>query len=122
MLEAQLCSIVFTRPIAAVLFMLTLGACETQQAALRQEYEQQQAATMEQINRQADVEMARINRQVVNDQIEQLKITIKHGSPMEICVQAGLVTAALLQAKDEAGYAEWKKVERKACKAAGLSQ
>jgi hypothetical protein len=33
-----------------------------------------------------------------------------------------MVTAALLQAKDEAGYAEWKKVERKACKAAGLPE
>jgi hypothetical protein len=66
--------------------------------------------------------MARIERQVVNDQIEQLKITLKHGSPMETCVQAEMVTAALLQAKDEAGYAEWKKLQRKARKAAGLPQ
>jgi hypothetical protein len=68
--------------------MLSLGACEAQQAALQQEYERQQAATMEQINRQAEVEMARIERQVVEDQIEQLKITVKHGSPTEICVHA----------------------------------
>ena len=102
--------------------MLALTACEAQQAAFQQEYERQQAATMEQINRQAEAEITRIERQVVNDQIEQLKIAVKHGSPADICVQAGIVTAALLQANDEAGYAEWKKVERKACKAAGLPQ
>jgi hypothetical protein len=121
-LEAHPRLIAFVRVTTAILLTLTLEACETQQAAIQQQYEQQQAATMEQINREAGVEMARIERQVVNDQIEQLKITVKHGSPMDICVQAGMVTAALLQAKDEAGYAEWKKLERKACKAAGLPQ
>jgi hypothetical protein len=112
----------YARPVTAVLFMVALGACEVQQGSFQQEYERQQAATMEQINRQADAEMTRINRQVVNDQIEQLKITVKHGSPTDICVQAGLLSAALLQAKDETGYAEAKKLEQKACKAAGLPQ
>jgi hypothetical protein len=104
--------------LTTVLVLTTvLAGCEQQRTALSREYERQQVAAMEEdINRQAKLEMSRIEHQVVDDQIEQLKITVKHGSPMEICVQAWMVTAALLQAKNEAGYAAWKKVERKACR------
>jgi hypothetical protein len=112
---------------------LVLAACEQQQAALTQDMIRHQAAYMEsinqqseaemaQINRQAEAEMTRINKQVVDDQLDQLKIAMKHGSAIDVCVQAGILTAALLQAKDEAAYAQAKKLERKACGKAGMPQ
>jgi len=40
----------------------------------------------------------------------------------EICVQAGMVSAAYLQANDEPNYQKWKAIEKTDCKTAGLSQ
>jgi len=38
----------------------------------------------------------------------------------DVCVHAGLVAAAYLQAKDEENYREWKATEKTDCVAAGL--
>ena len=65
-------------------------------------------------------EMDTINRMVVNDAIEQFKLTLQGGDPIEICVYAGMVTAAYLQAKDQEGYVKAKENEKRVCKAAGL--
>jgi hypothetical protein len=72
------------------------------------------------IEKQAQHEMQKIENQVAQDAIKQYEIALKGGDKMEIYVHAGMVTAAFLQAKDEANYLKWKEIERKAAKAAGL--
>lgn len=61
-----------------------------------------------------------INIKVVDDAMNQYIIAKKHGSMMDRCVQAGLVSAALLQAKAEAQYAEWRPIEKADYKKAGV--
>lgn len=58
--------------------------------------------------------------QVVSDQIKQYEIAKRQGDPVQICVQAGLVCAAYLQAKEEYKYQNWKKIEAEDCKRVGL--
>ena len=65
-------------------------------------------------------QMDDINTQVVNDSIEQYNITKSSGNPIDICVHAGMVKAAVLQAKDEAQYKEWNEIEKADCAAAGM--
>lgn len=57
---------------------------------------------------------------VANDAVEQYQIAARQGDKMQICVQAGFVSAAYLQAKDEANYNEWKKIEKVRCETAGI--
>lgn len=59
-------------------------------------------------------------RSVIDDSIDQYNIAKRSGSKMDACVQAGFVSAAYLQAKDEDGYKHWKDVEKADCKRAGL--
>ena len=59
---------------------------------------------------------------VVNDAVEQYQIATRQGDKMQICVQASLVSAAYLQAKDEVNYNEWKKIEKVRCETAGIKQ
>ena len=55
------------------------------------------------------------------DAVDQYDIVKRHGSSqIEICVDAGLVSAAFLQAKDEDKYKVWKAKEQQECAAAGL--
>lgn len=61
-----------------------------------------------------------IYAQVASDAIDQYNIAKKQGDAMQICVQAGMVTAALLQAKDEEHYNQWKKIEKADCRRAGV--
>ncbi|OGG49283.1 hypothetical protein A3C18_02300 [Candidatus Kaiserbacteria bacterium RIFCSPHIGHO2_02_FULL_54_11b] len=65
-------------------------------------------------------QMDDINIQVAQDAITQYKIVLKSGDPIQICVQAGMVSAALLQAKDEEAYLKWKKTEDANCARAGV--
>ena len=62
-----------------------------------------------------DLEMSSIENQVAEDAIEQFNIASEQGDPIQTCVSAGMVTAALLQAKDEARYNEWKEIEKEVC-------
>lgn len=63
-----------------------------------------------------------IEQQVAADAVQQLEIARKHGSPLEICIQAKLVSTAYLQAKDETNYAQSKVIERQLCRAAGMPE
>ena len=64
--------------------------------------------------------MDSIYDQVAKDAIQQYEIAERQGDKIQICVQAGLVSAAYLQAKDEANYQTWKEVERADCSRAGM--
>ncbi|MAQ92642.1 MAG: hypothetical protein CMM84_03800 [Rhodothermaceae bacterium] len=72
------------------------------------------------LDRMARREMDQIEDQVAADAVNQYDIAKRNGDPMDICVQAGLVAAAFLQAENESAYAEWKDVERADCAAVGL--
>ena len=59
---------------------------------------------------------------VANDFVEQYNIAAKGGDKATICVQAQLVVAGYLQAKNQEKYAEWKKIENSDCAAAGIKK
>lgn len=67
-------------------------------------------------------QMADIEKKVAEDSVSQYNIAKRQGDKIQICVQAGLVSAAYLQAKDEAKYSEWKSIESADCKAAGINR
>lgn len=72
------------------------------------------------LEREADRTMDDINQQVVADSLAQYKIAKQSGTPIDSCVQAGLVAASYLQAQDQANYAKWKRLEGRDCEAAGI--
>lgn len=59
--------------------------------------------------------MADISQQVAKDAEAQYEIAKRQGDPIQVCVQAGFVSAAYLQAKDEASYVRWKATEKADC-------
>ena len=59
---------------------------------------------------------------VATDAVKQYEIAARQGDKIQICVQAGLVSAAYLQAKDETNYQAWKATEKKVCERAGMPQ
>ena len=71
-------------------------------------------------NSMAESELSRIEIQVAEDMTEQYNIAKRSGDKMQICVQAGLVASAYLQAKDESKYNQWQRTKKRDCKAAGL--
>lgn len=87
------------------MLLMTLASCK--------EIEKEQ-------QRQAQSTMADIHAQVAADSIAQYEMTKRNGDKIEICVHAGIVAAAFLQAKDEAGYTKWKGIEKADCKRAGM--
>ncbi|MEI6707626.1 MAG: hypothetical protein WCK96_10885 [Methylococcales bacterium] len=70
----------------------------------------------------ADVGMSGAYTKVINDSIDQYNITKRGDNKIEVCVHAGMVSAAFLQAKDEAGYKKWKAIEKNDCKKAGMPE
>jgi len=74
------------------------------------------------LDQEAAREMGNIENKVASDSVTEYGIAKRNGSAMDICVQAGLVSAAYLQAKDEANYQKWKRTETDDCKAAGISK
>lgn len=64
--------------------------------------------------------MRGITTKVAADAVDQYNIAAREGDRMQICVQAGMVSAAYLQAQDEANYRAWKKTEKSACARAGM--
>lgn len=72
------------------------------------------------IEKQTASSMAKIHSQVATDAVDKYNISKRQGDAMQICVQAGIVGAAYLQAKDEVNYQAWKKTEAQDCKRAGL--
>ena len=65
-------------------------------------------------------EMQKVENQVANDAVKQYEIAKKNGSAMDAYVQASMVAAAFLQAKDEENYKKWKEIEKKEAKLAGV--
>ena len=61
-----------------------------------------------------------MENKVADDAVKEYEIAKRSGTKMDICVHAGFVAAAYLQAKDEDKYREWKATERVDCSAAGL--
>ncbi len=57
---------------------------------------------------------------VARDAVNQYRIAQREGDPIQTCVQAGLVSAAYLQAQDEPNYVHWKDVQRTDCARAGM--
>lgn len=72
------------------------------------------------LEKQAAKDMQKIEAQVADDMVKQYHIAKTSGSPLDVCVHAGMVSAAYLQAKDDAHYATWKKIETGDCDAAGM--
>jgi len=72
------------------------------------------------VEHEAAKEMTKIEDQVANDSVTQYQIAKRNGNATDVCVAAGMVTAAYLQAKDEANYAAWKKTQSSDCAAASM--
>jgi hypothetical protein len=64
--------------------------------------------------------MADIEGKVASDAETQYGIAKRQGDPMQTCVQAGMVAAAWLQAKNETEYGRWKATEKADCAQAGI--
>lgn len=79
--------------------------------------EAEERAEMNKAMNEIDTE---VSARVALDAMKQFDIVFKRGDKMEICVHAGIVAAAMLQTKDEKRYNEWKDMEKKLCKRAGL--
>lgn len=73
-------------------------------------------------HKQVATNISRIETQVATDAVNQYDIAKRQGDPMQICVQAGFVSAAYLQAKDEANYRTWKRTESEDCERAGITR
>jgi hypothetical protein len=69
---------------------------------------------------QARSVMGQIEREVAEDAVERYEIAKRSGSAIDAYVQAGLVCAAYLQAKDEQNYQKWKKIEAEEARRAGM--
>lgn len=74
------------------------------------------------LEQQAAQDMKKIKNQVAEDFVNQYNIAKSQGDLMQICAQAGIVSAAYLQANDQANYNKWKAIEKSDCRAAGLHQ
>ncbi len=74
------------------------------------------------LDHQAAKQMQKIEDQVAADSVKEYNVAKTQGDVMQICVQAGFVSAAYLQAKDQANYNKWKAIEQSDCRAAGVPQ
>lgn len=72
------------------------------------------------LEKHAAQNLEEIRIKVAADAVERYEIAKRNGTPIDACVQAGIVTAAYLQAKDEANYRMWKVTEDAECAYAGL--
>jgi hypothetical protein len=72
------------------------------------------------MDKQVANDMQKIENQVAIDAEKQYEIAKNGGDKMQTYVQAGLVAAAYLQAKDEVNYNKWKAIEKEEAKNAGM--
>jgi len=111
--KRNLIGIIILIIVGTVLFVVT--SSKDYQTALYQ--------TQQEINAPAQQKfMQDIHNKVVSDAVTQYGIARRNGTPMDVCVQAGLVSAAYLQAQDETGYKRAKETEKADCARAGLQQ
>jgi hypothetical protein len=64
--------------------------------------------------------MNEVAQQVAADAVAQYELAKRGPDKIQTCVQAGIVAAAYLQAKDESSYNAWKNKEREDCAQAGI--
>ena len=74
------------------------------------------------LEHQAAKELQKIENQVAEDSVKEYNIAKSQGDAIQICVQAGMVAAAYLQANDRVNYNKWKAIEKSDCRVAGMSQ
>ncbi|MBC7495495.1 MAG: hypothetical protein H7221_10855 [Flavobacterium sp.] len=72
------------------------------------------------MDKQVANDMQKIENQVATDAEKQYEIAKNGGDKMQTYVQASLVAAAYLQAKDEVNYNKWKAIEKEEGKNAGM--
>lgn len=72
------------------------------------------------LEQQAAKQVGNIYSQVATDAVQQYEIAKRSGTPIDVCIHAGVVSAAFLQAKDEPKYQQWKDAEKSDCRAAGM--
>jgi hypothetical protein len=72
------------------------------------------------LEQQAGSDMQKLVQQVASDTIKQYDMAKRSGNAIDVCAQAGMVSAAFLQAKDDVNYQAWKKVEKADCRKAGM--
>lgn len=72
------------------------------------------------VNQYVATSMADIENKVATDAVAQYEIAKRQGDPMQMCAQAGFVSAAWLQAKDEVRYGAAKATEKLDCEKAGV--
>jgi hypothetical protein len=65
-------------------------------------------------------QMSQIENDVAADQVKQYNMVKQSGTRMGLCVQAGAVSAAYLQAKDTPNYDKWESTRRADCVHVGL--
>ena len=63
-----------------------------------------------------------IYKKVSADAVDQYNIANRQGDKIQICVQAGLVSAAYLPEKNESSYQNWKAIQKTDCQRAGIPQ
>jgi len=63
-----------------------------------------------------------IKGKVAADAVARYGIAQANGSATDVCVEAGSVTAAYLQAQDGANYQQWKQKEKTDCANAGIER
>jgi hypothetical protein len=63
-----------------------------------------------------------VSSQVAQEAVKQYYIAKRNGDPTDVCVEAGMVVAAYLQAQDEDSYHQWKENQRGDCVRQGLSR
>jgi len=73
------------------------------------------------IQKQGEQELRRIEHDVAADVVKQYEIAKRSGSAMDAYIQAGLVAALYLQAKDERNYQKWEEIERQEALRAGIN-
>ncbi|MCC5095220.1 MULTISPECIES: hypothetical protein [Xanthomonas] len=74
------------------------------------------------VGSQVTSDIEKIEDHVAKDSVKQYNIAKRQGDASQICVQAGLVSAAYLQAKDEANYRIAKRTEAQECEQAGIQK
>ncbi len=74
------------------------------------------------LEKQAAKDLQRIENQVASDQVTQYNIAKSQGDLIQICVQAGMVSVAYLQANNSSNYKKWKRIEKSDCREAGIPQ
>lgn len=77
---------------------------------------------MEKIEQQVPAQMQKIENQVAADAVKQYEIAERSGDKMQMYTQAGLCTAAFLQAKDEVNYKKWLEIEHKIGRQLGMPE